>query len=37
LKCGWIITGYKVDKKFLDNFKVRVLSNWGKRVKFLWK
>ncbi len=37
LKCGWIITGYKVDKKFLDNFKVRVLSNGGKRVRFLWR
>lgn len=36
VKSWWVITSYK-DKKFYDNFKVRVLSNWGKKVFFFWK
>ena len=37
VECGWIITGYDVSNKFYDAFKVRVLSNWGKKVKFFYK
>ncbi len=36
--CGWLITGYEWNlKNFYDSMKVRILSNWGEKVKFFWK
>lgn len=37
VKCGWIITSYKVNDEYFDLFKVRKLSNWWEWVNFFYK